>query len=283
IHQELNVKLSIKYPKSSESETYHELFIDYIAYEFLYFVMVQCYSQMNERKNLFVKAAAELLQVFFCYLFCFAIMSPQAAGIMVSGGMQRYWKEYIKHSHGDGDNQTVENKSNTEQEPSLVTSQFSRTNIDDLIVRTIHTAVANYADWTFLSESQTHDALEKFVAKCCEICWLMILMKPVPLIFYPNNPDDRQVNEPVPMDKESLHKKLSFVYGSVDTCNNVLYYAIPALVVDGHHEVLSPPTAFTHQDEAVIDAISRFLKNPHKTGVQSLQEIVQSNDAVSEP
>ncbi|ETO23714.1 hypothetical protein RFI_13466, partial [Reticulomyxa filosa] len=134
LHQEFSKKLELKYP-NTKRDINHELFIDYISYEFLYGIIIACYNKMKQRKNLFVQAAAELLQ-----------MSPQAVSLMISAGMQRSWKSYIGHTH-DRNVYTDEELSEQKQNTHLIESQFSRTSIDDIIVQIAELAIVNYPEW----------------------------------------------------------------------------------------------------------------------------------------
>ncbi|ETO27222.1 hypothetical protein RFI_09910, partial [Reticulomyxa filosa] len=287
LHQSFGEKLKLKYSNTNNDNKF-ELFIDYIGYEFLYHIMINCYSKMKQRKDLFIQAAAELLQ-----------MSPQAAATTISTAMQRCWKLYIGNTYNNV--YTDEVVPEEKQQNHLIQSQFSLSSIDKMIVEMTDLAIANYGDWTFLTEfwitffykkkkkkniskhiPETRNALEVFIAKCCEVCWLMTLLKPSALLLYPLSPDVNTLSNSTAVEKKSLNKTLSFAYGSVDTCDNVLYYAIPAVVVDGTNEVLYPATAFTHKDEEVFNAISLFMKNEHKTATKNSLEAPETQKSAGD-
>ncbi|ETO23713.1 hypothetical protein RFI_13465, partial [Reticulomyxa filosa] len=105
----------------------------------------------------------------------------------------------------------------------------------------------------------------------------MLLLKPSSLVLVPSSPDFNAEDERMPIEQEHLNKILSFVYGSIDTCGNVLYYAIPAVVVDGSNEVLFPPIVFAHKDNAVIQAVAVFFENRHKNKTQVNPAVASSN------
>ncbi|ETO00247.1 hypothetical protein RFI_37204 [Reticulomyxa filosa] len=175
-------------------------------------------------------------------------MPLEAAGAMISAGMQKSWKAYIGHTYeksGMGRRSVYQDK----DEVSLIESQFSRTTIDDTIVKMADIAIANYGDWTFLTEFSFTN------------------------FTYKQTKNVKTVNESTSIEKGHLNKTLSFVYGSIDTCDNVLYYAIPAIVVDGSNDVLYPATAFTHKDEEVFNAVSSYMKNEHKTGQKDFEDV----------